>query len=47
MSGRRTAPPGYTGACRRWDRIAAARAADDEQSPDDAWIDQGVDLGSQ
>ncbi|MFE7075254.1 transcriptional regulator [Streptomyces sp. NPDC057620] len=32
---------------RRWERIVAAWAADDEQELDDAWEDQVVDLGSQ
>ncbi|MFB7330958.1 transcriptional regulator [Streptomyces adustus] len=32
---------------RRWDRIVAAWAADDDRALDDAWIDQVVDLGSQ
>ncbi|WP_328491305.1 transcriptional regulator [Streptomyces sp. NBC_00414] len=32
---------------RRWDRIVAAWAADDNQELDDAWVDQVVDLGSQ
>jgi hypothetical protein len=32
---------------RRWDRIVAAWAADDDQELDEAWVDQVIDLGSQ
>ncbi|MEV5959719.1 transcriptional regulator [Streptomyces sp. NPDC051987] len=32
---------------RRWDRIIAAWAADDDAALDEAWVDQVVDLGSQ